>query len=271
MTNPNKIFKFNTKYDFETYMALLIELTYKHYFRFKKYIREFDDYIESEILKGFESNKYKEYEKLVDQFYETEDISILKRLGVAVKVVNYNKYKELEDKLNTPKHYLLNLFGDYSKNAASYKRIRKELEKSEDITGIRLEKLSQKMNENLNEVSKMRNYEHHMTDAKFIEWKEYREEQQKGNPNYERWPSNQITIVQHDSIHFVMALMNYKVFKEQSEIFSEIFQQMKMDYSRLIGESMRINKIANKKNLPLQDVEISFNGYQRHIGKKSTS
>ena len=106
-----------------------------------------------------------------------------------------------------------------------------------------LEILSQDFNELLNKMNSARNYLHHMTDAKFIEWANYRKKQMMDYPGvFGKWPDSVIVSDRYEKVsaEWLWQLVLHQI--ELKKDVRKILQQMKRDYSRIYGKSMRIEK-----------------------------
>lgn len=231
MNKDPKVFNFGSKDDLIIYTSLIIELSIKHLDRHRRYLVELE--------KSISSNEE----------------------------IKYRDYKEIEDKLNTPQNYLLNLFGDRSKNAASYFRIRKVMKEKFEEFDIPYLEHDQKTLEIINSLSNIRNYEHHFTDAKIMEWGLYRLNQVSNNSNL-KWPTEKIEINYYEYIKKKDAMLKFTTSKNLQESFVRLLQLMKKDYSLMIGKSMRVEKSHNSSQIPEHNYYISLNGQNRHFGKK---
>jgi len=256
-----KLYYFKSQRDYTAFLYLLIELAYKHFDRFKKYLNELESYVKSEVNKIDGIN----IEDINDDYEKNETLlKCLSRYSV-----NYYQFKEIEDKINTTKYLLLNIFADRSRNAASYYRFRDEVKKKRYYEEINLPELNQEMKEIINELYHLRNYEHHMTDSKFIEWKNYRDnEQSDGGIYFEDWVNPNIDIKFFEEVSMIHLVNLYLHLNELKIYFGSILQIMKKDFSIIIGSSMQINRTNIKGVVSLSSSIISINGYQRHLGKK---
>ena len=230
MTKNSKLYTFEDKEDLIVYTNLIVELIVKHLDRHKRYVVELGKFLEG-----------KEF-------------------------VKYEEYKAIEDKMNTPQNYLLNLFGDQSKNAASYFRIRSVMKKKAEAFGFEYKELDQETREIMNQLYLKRNYEHHFTDAKIMEWGLYRKEQVKSYPNF-KWPSEIISVNYHEFLRIEDARKNYVRAKSLQNSFEKLLQLIKKDYSILIGKSMRIQRDFDESPMPVHNSIISAKGELRHMGK----
>ncbi|AKG36184.1 hypothetical protein [Paenibacillus durus] len=231
MSRDPKLFKFDSKEDLIMYMSLVLELSIRHLDRHKRYLDEF-----SKIIK---SNK----------------------------PIDYKQYKAVEDKLYSPQNYLLNLFADRSKNSASYFRIRKVmLDKAEEFH-INYVEHEQKDLEIMNDLYKRRNYEHHFTDAKMMEWGNYRKKQLEEHPEFQ-WPSEKIEINYNQNIKKEDAMLNYKLAQHLQKGFERLLELLKKDYSLMLGKRVEVVTRVLPFSIPKHNLYISANGQYRHLGKK---
>ena len=105
-----------------------------------------------------------------------------------------------------------------------------------------------------------------MTDAKFIEWINYRKKQMLEHPGvFQKWPDSVITSDRYENVdvewlwQLVLSQIDFK------KSVREILQQMKKDYSCIYGESMRIQKKWIDE-LDATAFMVSINGIKRHNG-----
>ncbi|MPM50150.1 hypothetical protein SDC9_96886 [bioreactor metagenome] len=193
-----------------------------------------------------------------------------KRLLDNIKI-NYWELKSYEDKLLTPYNLLLNAFADKTSNGVSYWRFRNEYEKKakkDNKFNISLTEFDENIRAIFNDMNSLRNYEHHLTDAKFIEWRKYRENQLVNfGISKNIWPNENIEIVFYENINIRYLLSTYLSSKELMGNFKLLLKYMKKDYSKLNGKRMNIRKSVEQGTLTFKDAEISFNGIKRHYGK----
>ena len=182
----------------------------------------------------------------------------------------YLDYKAMEDKIGNVQAQILNLIGDRtSKGGVSYWRFRNEYKKMKEKNNLPiLEEFPEKFNKTMNEIYTVRNYSHHMTDAKFIEWKNYREKQliEAGHKLFEVWPSEEIVIDRYEyvEIEWIWQLVLSQI--EFKKIVKEVLMQMKKDYSILYGKSIKIRS-KWKDKVGCSHFEVSIKGFKRHQGK----
>jgi len=259
------VYEFNNVRDFAIFLNLLIEITIKH-------LRKYDVYFNE--LENFTLSKLDEPLKLLicAKEFDLENSRYNKNIGALKNIkIDYWELKALEDKLLTPKNLLLNAFADRTSNGVSYWRFRKECEKKAKLDSkfdFKLVEFDENIRAIINDLCSARNYEHHMTDAKFIEWRKYREKQLSNFSDPESiWPSEIIQVDFYEDVEITYLLSTYLASKELRGYFKQLLQYMKKDYSKLIGKSMSINKITHKQALSSKDSEISVNGVKRHEGK----
>lgn len=159
------------------FLNLLIEMAIKHLRKYDKYYDDLEKFTISKIddpLRKLISNEQFDLEKYITNINKRDEAKLTSGK------IKYWELKPLEDKLFTPRNLLLNIFADKTSNGASYWRFRKECEKKAkdnnnfDFKLTEFDEITRKL---FNDLGSLRNYEHHMTDAKFIEWRRFRENQ----------------------------------------------------------------------------------------------
>ncbi len=268
MADDPKKYEFNNTKDIIIYSNLMIELTIKHYNRYTHYFQELEDL----YLNTFSKITNQELEEVrkysAEYLLENKDILFEYLNNKESYKIKYYDFKSIGDKLNTPKLTLTNLIGDRTKDAVSYLGFRDRINKYNNQCGsekIQLQELDEEKRRILNKFNNVRNYEHHITDAKFIEWKNYREKQIQKSPLTE-WPSNIISINTYDFVEAWWLFDFYHINKNFKKDIKIVIQQMKKDYSKLIGKSIEIRK-NQIDTLPIEFSKISRNGVKRHLGK----
>lgn len=269
--DPKKI-DFQSKNDLIIFFNLIIELTTKHFYRYKVYYDELLNLATEQISKisGIKKENITEV-NIAENIRKCTETNKYRNNHENLKY-SYLEYKSIEDKISNVQGQILNLLGDRtSKGGVSYWRFRDEYNKmimKKQIVLPPLMEFSDEFNKTLNDLYKARNYSHHMTDAKFIEWKNYRENQlmETGYKLFQVWPSEIIEIDRYEyvSIEWIWQLLLAQIdFKRDVK---KVLMQMKKDYSSLYGKSIR----TNTKWIDILDCsnfEISINGYKRHLGK----
>ena len=261
-----KVYEFNTVDDFIVFLNLLIEIAIKHLRRYDKYFKELEQFTFQKLKDAsIDLNFIEEFdaEKLLD-----DKENFIK--GIHYKI-NYWEYKELEDKLFTPQNLLLNVFADRTSNGVSYWRFRKEYSKKakqDSQFDFNLMEFDESVRAMINDLASARNYEHHLTDAKFIEWRKYREDQLSMFKNPKLiWPTENITIDFNEFLEIGYLIGLYLVSKEFIEYFKKLLQYMKRDYSKLIGKSIKITRQIHREPLTFNYAKISINEIKRHDGQ----
>lgn len=252
-------------------LSLCIELVDKHFYRYCVYYNELIMMAKEKIRQIYQVDEL----EIDDKNIYSE---IIKVMGLDNYIdnhkdykIDYIKYKSIEDKIVNVQLQLLNLLGDRTKKGGvSYWRFRYEYRKLKDEKNVdlpELEILSQEFNKLLNEMNSSRNYLHHMTDAKFIEWGNYRKKQILDNPGvFRKWPDS--TIVS-DRYKNVSVEWLWQLVFSQSEFkrnVKKVLMQMKKDYSRIYGESMSMARNWEDE-LTSEIFEISINGIKRYKGE----
>ena len=258
------------KKDLIILLNLLIELTLKHYYRYKEYYKELFEIAIEQISKissiKKESIKENNFIDIIGKLVKNDDYII----NCGKLKYEYSKYKSIEDKIGNVQGQILNLLGDRtSKGGVSYWRFRNEYNKMKDKMQLpTLMEFSEEFNCILNELYRTRNYCHHMTDAKFIEWKNYREKQlsEAGYTLFQIWPCEKIEIDRYEyiSVEWIWQLVLSQI--DFNKAIKQVIMQMKKDYSMLYGESIYTPIKWNEVMLS-SHFEVSINGIKRHQGK----
>ncbi|WP_312649309.1 hypothetical protein [Aminipila sp.] len=265
MGNDPKEYEFTNIRDFIIFLNLLIEITIKHLRKYEMYFNELEMY----TLSKFDEKSVK---LICSEEFDLEMFIEKKGLLLDSMKIDYWELKSLEDKLDTPKNLLLNAFADKTSKGVSYWRFRNECDKKakkDNKFYVTLTEFDENIRAIFNNLSSIRNYEHHLTDAKFIEWRKYRENQlvNWGISKYV-WPSENIEVVFSENVSIGYLLSTYLSSKKLIGDFKKLLQYMKKDYSKLIGKSMTISKTMNHgETLTINDAKISINGIKRHFGK----
>lgn len=275
MSRKEKIFKLESKEDFTSYLRLLIEFIYKNLKRHTRYTNEIEELCLAYVKKispNVKTLKDFDFAELIkDEGYIRSRESIQ---------INYDTYSALHDKVSYPNIRLLNAFGDRSEKGMSYVKFRdmvkkrsKKMESENKKDDLQLDELTEDFKQELNQCTSSRNYEAHLPDTKFIAQKEFRDEQlreymESSNGNYVVGVNLQKIIIntyEYADIEWLFIL--YVSMRRNNETFSRLFQRVKKDYSKLIGESMNVQP-HRVKSLPFNFMEISFNSMEAHSGKK---
>ena len=121
-TDPKKI-NFQDKNDLIVFLNLIIELTIKHYYRYKEYYKELFDLTKEQISKistiKKEDINEDNFVEIISKLTESEEF----RKNYKKIKYKYLEYKSIEDKISNVQCQILNLLGDRtSKGGVSYWR-----------------------------------------------------------------------------------------------------------------------------------------------------
>lgn len=127
--DPKKI-DFQSKNDLIIYLNLIIELTTKHFYRYKEYFDELLNLAREQISKILEVEKENITENnmndIIRKCMKTDEF----RTNHEKLKYRYLEYKSIEDKISNVQNQILNLLGDRtSKGGVSYWRFRHEYDK----------------------------------------------------------------------------------------------------------------------------------------------
>lgn len=230
MSKESKGFPLVYKEEFIYYLRDIIDMTARYLIRLKRYIKELEEFIESKNL--------------------NDDIS---------KMVSTIEYESFFDKVRHVETVLMNLIGDKSKQALSYNKFREISDKrmSKGLE-LNLEKLPDDMKKELNRFNSWRNTNLHIPLSFLISSKELAEQRVAENPElFGHIPNNPIYVDQYEFQYSSLFVMMLNSIKEFYEISRRMHQQMKRDYSKLIGESVSI--ILDRKKIMTIEDHITIN------------
>ncbi|WP_419891596.1 hypothetical protein [Paenibacillus xylanexedens] len=235
-----KSFNLETKADFIIYLYYLIMLAHRQLYYYKKYLKE--------MKRVIDSNN---------------------------KSLNGMIYEDFRNKLSFLNIYLFNLFGDETKTALSYRKFRKLLNKKKDIVSIG--ELSVDVEDALNQLNILRNWVAHIPESLLNAEFEAAEIHKRNltRPSLLAAPSPiNFNIFYEYDVEWINGL--YGECSELYDVYIMVLQQMKKDYSKLIGRSVEI--LPNYHVAPRQhefDVsipDISFEmqnkKYKKNIERK---
>lgn len=220
-----KRYDLETKENFALYLKELIILTHRNIMIYKRYIKELRRIVEESDYQNCPNEK-----------------------------INPYLYIDMNNKISAVDDDLLNLIGDETKMAMSYKKFRslakKRMEKGLDLC---LSDLSDEIKMILNKINELRNWCHHIPESMFTARLELTtkliedgEAEMVSNP-----------IIISDFSYYEAAWMTSLLMSHENSYdeFSKVFQQMKKDYSILIGQSMRIEYRIDEVRL-IEDLSI---------------
>lgn len=172
--------------------------------------------------------RLKRYKRYLDSI--NEDINKYRILEKEDVIIPAFIYEEHADKYGNCLKHLSNLIADNSKSAMSYLKFRKFAEKKD----FGFVKLDQKTSELLNNINTLRNWSLHIPESMLNAQLEV------AGDYYKKIPYSPIPVANFEYYEGIwLTSLYYEAEKHYNEI-RIIFQQMKKDYSILIGESVRV-------------------------------
>ena len=237
-----KMVKLESKNDFIIYLNQLITSMFKKIQRMRWYMEE-----QEELIK-----KYK--------LTETEN------RGIPTRV-----YFSCLDKWSAIFAESLNLIGDETRLAASYRKWRKMLDKKRK-TGqkefLDVDDLDDNLKKLINEFNSLRNWALHVPESMFYTQREYM------NMQFSHLELNVTTLLSGSTLE-----MNQYLYQEGDWLimlnqqsknfyhdFQKVFQRMRKDYSQLIGRKMEIKKVQRNKPRSIMSTYIPTASYQIQEG-----
>ncbi|MEF2247944.1 hypothetical protein [Paenibacillus sp. IITD108] len=207
------VFPLVNKDDFIYYLRDIIDTTARYLTRYKRYIEE---------LKKF----------IMEQDLENDPI----------KKVSNQTYEDFFDKTRHVQTVLLNLIGDKSKQSLSYNKFREIADKRiANGLDLNLSKLPDDSRKALNQFNNWRNLNLHIPLSFLSATRELAKKRIAEEPNkYTHIPDNPIFITQYEHQYAELFIDMWKRSMEFYSLARKMHQQMKKDYSRLIGESVEI-------------------------------
>ncbi|PWX08373.1 hypothetical protein ACSW93_06395 [Clostridium perfringens] len=238
--NNNKIKVIKNKKDAIIFLNQLIILTDKRMMRLKRALKDLEKFLSTHVE------------------YDTK-----------IPTDVYHRYSE---SIECTSDYLLNLLGDETKTAVSYKQFRNVIEKQKkhEQLDFQLDKLEPEIVNLLNNIRNMRNWSHHVAQSLFNSQIEYMEKVSKiPKPLVEAQFSQadiHVLTWEYHEIDWLKELLEKST--ENYEMFSKVFQRMKKDYSKLIGTSVRISREKQMIARPYKFNLISEKSFDINTGKK---
>ncbi|GEM_PF-1956461 len=212
----------------------------------------------------------------------------MKRLKRAIndlekELSNYNEdtkqvytevYHKHQERIECLSSYLLNLFGDETKTAVSYKQFRNTVEKrvKKGQLDFQLDELESDIITLLNDFRDMRNWTHHVPQSILNSQVNYMKEVTGYPADFVEFNFSQSQIYVLDwEYHDIMWIKElYENSNSYYAMFSKVFQRMKKDYSKLIGKSMRIIREQQKDARPHGYKLIAEESFSINMGKKKS-
>jgi hypothetical protein len=220
-----KSFRLESKSEYQVYLREIITRMDKCIIKYKRHLNKLETYIKK--------CKNKDAEKAI---------------------VKYEDYSEFVDLISGVDSYLLNLIGDQQNESISYKKFRSIIEKRKNKGSLDfdIDDLDTETLELLKNINKLRNWANHVPESLLMsEIKLIREGKfldQTLNPIEVYYPNYCTMAVIED------LLKSSKSFYEVSRF---IHQRAKKDYSQIIGEKVRIERIYRDKPYDINFFEPS--------------
>lgn len=231
-----KIYKLETKENFIIYLRRLIQSTYTNMEMHKRYLGELKDYISENKIEADSTKK-----------------------------INPYIYMDFKNKISGPSNMLLNLIGDESKSAMSYKKFRAMVKKRQaNGLDLGLLELNEEITNILNQCNVNRNWALHIPESLLTAEREYVKFAKDITGSKDIY--NPIKMVKFSSYDAEWLINLLACVEASHEIYQKSFQQMKKDYSILLGESVSI-VLANCGDRPLDDIGIAELSMNIQTGK----
>lgn len=257
-------YKLETKDDFIDYLRLIIEQMQKYMWRYKYYQKDIEKSCLA-IIRGLKLELELDLPlgEVIEALYDDPEYSTIRSKA---KPYPYYKYVEATERLKYVNLCILNLIGDKTKDAISFAKFRKSidvLQKSNKGLSFSLDELSISLKEKINECYRARNLQAHLPDSRFIAQKEYRLKQIKEFHNefgidLTKVPKETILVNKYEYVDIEWVFSEYLQSIHNQKIYSSIFQQMRRDYTKLVGKRTVIETINNEV-LPYDYSIISYN------------
>lgn len=174
---------------------------------------------------------------------ELEEMIINQKLRNNPKMYVHDEiYCEFYDKLRHVETVLLNLIGDKSNQSLSYNKFREIADKRmSNGLNLNLEKLPVEMRQELNRFNDWRNKNLHIPLSYLSTTRDLAKQKVSDDPTrYTLIPNNPIVITQYEYQYSKVLIDMLDIMKVFYEKCRKVHQQMKKDYSKLIGESVQI-------------------------------
>lgn len=204
-----KEFKFNDKADYIFYLSeLIIDLIQKTD-RLKKYVQE---------------------------------VEYLISTNPNAKFIQSEIYEPISDKVNRLFQYLLNLLGDESRKAVSYRKFRKKLFKDQRSLNIKLNELPENELKIIGRFNSLRNWGLHIPESLFIQKKEFF----KMHSTFIETNKSIVSIPTYEYFEIQFLIELKREMKEVLDSSMIILERMRDDYTILIGEQVKIEYEQNQ-------------------------
>ncbi len=223
-----KQFKLEEKIDFTVYLQELIARTDISLLKLKKYLDE----LETEIV---------EIKKDIEKCGRKNEF-------------NYERYSRYVDLIDSPTSYLLNLIGDQQKTSISYAKFRSLIDKRKKRGSLNVEvrDIDEEIEYYLTDLNRMRNWYNHVPESLLLSEISMIREGKLNGHNINPVQVSYFQICELDVIEdlFETSTNFYNVCRK-------IHQSMKKDYSSIIGESVKIQRVFIEKPKSMKYFEAS--------------
>lgn len=254
-------YDFQCKEDFIVYLGLIIENLQKCIIRMKRYTKDVES-ICLNVYKEYDANATAVNTEYLQELINLEDYQDIRK---KFKPIPYYKYIELSDRINYISLKIMNLIGDRTKEAVSYRKFldsMKSYNKKNTENPIELSNLNEKILNLLNRCYRSRNYLAHVGDSVFLSQKEYRQKQivdlkETTNIDLGKFTEHNIYINRFEYVDVEWMFQLYLANKNSLSLFSTIIQQIKRDYSKLTGRKVELQNLQGSV-LPFNFAKISL-------------
>lgn len=170
-------------------------------------------------------------------------------------------YQSYAERIECLTMYLCNIFADETKNAASYRQFRKVIDKKYEKGNdeFKLEPLEKDILKSLDQMREQRNWGHHIPQSLLASQENFMvNEQNVSQELFDGLFSDYEVYVSIWEYHDIEWLVDLYVSSQSAyNDYRKIFQQMKKDYSYLIGKHMRVSRIKEPNPRPFRFTQIS--------------
>lgn len=207
--------------------------------------------------------------RLKNAISDTEELIEKYNSKDKIETVIYQAYAERIESLTM---FLCNILGDETKNAVSYRQFRKILDKKvfQGKEEFKLEQLNDDMIELLDSMREQRNWGHHVPQSLFASQENFMVNKQLGKEetfhNIFTDSNVYVSIWEYHEIEWLVNL--YVSSRLAYENYRRVFQRMKKDYSFLVGESMRVERIKEPKPRPFIFNQIAQDSLKANSKRK---
>ena len=222
-----KRFQLENKDDFRVYLHEIIGRMDKCIVKYKRYLQRMNNYIQ----------------KITEEDNIRND-----------SPMPYDDYSEFVDLFSSVDSYVLNLIGDSQDNSISYKKFRDILakRKNKNTLDFEIRELDEKTVLLINDLNKMRNWINHVPESLLVSQIKLIDE-----GNLCKHDVNPIGIYYHNYCTFELLKDLFDTSQNFYKGIRRIHQNMKKDYSSLIGERVEVERIFLDKPKGVEHLEMA--------------